>query len=167
MPVLTAVRIYKTYYTSLWKCLPKDANKNLDKLHIMKVGIADTTLNRWRKFPSSELINEVIVGAIMSTTKSNFDTLMFCGVMEKLMDNMEAKMFINYVREGMYLIQVIYTICFIVLYNIMYNIVCLNSSRNCTVSCHVAQEISTPSHGYADRKKRKIRFSHICSSVIP
>ena len=115
MPVLTAVQVYKTYYTSLWKCLPKDANKNLVKLHKMKeAGITDTLLNRWRKFPSGELINEVIVGALMSATKSNFDTLMFCGFMEKLMDNIAAKMFINYVREGMYLMQVIYTTVFYV-----------------------------------------------------
>ncbi|XP_065894902.1 uncharacterized protein [Dysidea avara] len=99
-PGCKTVQVYKTYYTSLWKCLPKDANKNLVKLHKMKeAGITDTLLNRWRKFPSGELINEVIVGALMSATKSNFDTLMFCGFMEKLMDNIAAKMFINYVRE--------------------------------------------------------------------
>jgi len=66
-----------------------------------EAGMPVTLLNRFRKFPSGELINEGIVGALMSGSKCNFDTLMFCGIMEKLVDNTAAKSFINSVREGM------------------------------------------------------------------
>ena len=46
----------------------------------------------------------------MSGVKCNFDTLMFCGIMEKLVDNTAAKSFINSVREGMQVCTVSYTI---------------------------------------------------------
>jgi len=94
-----AIQIYKSYYASLWKCLPKQTTKSLQKMK--ETGISATLITRISKLQSSDLINEAIVGATMSAIKSNFDALMFCGFMEKLVDNFEAKQLINSMREGM------------------------------------------------------------------
>ena len=95
MPVL------KTNFTRLCHCLPQDFEKTIDKLKQLMPEIPAEYLKLLKTFPSTELINEAIVGHLMGPMEADDDVFKFCGIMENLSDEITTKNLINSLRNGM------------------------------------------------------------------
>ena len=52
-------------------------------------------------FPSVDLINEAIIGSIITTLQSESAGLEFCDIMESLVDSASSRMDIEMLRNGM------------------------------------------------------------------
>ena len=53
-------------------------------------------------FPSVDLINEAIIGSIITTLQSDNAALEFCDTMESLVDNASSRMVVELLRNGNY-----------------------------------------------------------------
>ena len=67
----------------------------------MLLGFPDDTLRKFTILPTTDLINDAIVGFLMIVTiKSDVQALQFCDIMDNLVDNKSSESHIEILRNG-------------------------------------------------------------------
>ena len=64
------------------------------------LSLSDDYTSSFSNFPTIDLINEAIIGSLMSTIVSDIAALQFCDVLENLVESTSAKMDIEALRNG-------------------------------------------------------------------
>ena len=93
--------VIKKYYIRLCRCLPQDYRKTISKVKQL-LRLPDHSMSNLSNFPSVDLINEAIIGSIITTLQSDSAALEFCDTMESLVDNASSRMVIELLRNGNY-----------------------------------------------------------------
>ena len=97
--VISVLAVLKKNYTNLCHCLPQNYMKTINKLRLL--GCSDDVLSNFTNLPTTELINDAIIGFLMAVTiKSNVQALQFCDVMNKLVDSKSSESHIEILRNG-------------------------------------------------------------------
>lgn len=65
------------------------------------ITLPDVTLNHLNELPTTNLINERIIGILMSRIKSDADAVEFCDTVEKLVNGKSSTADIEAFRNGM------------------------------------------------------------------
>ena len=99
MNVILVLAVIKKNYTNLFHCLPQNYLKTIEKLR--QFGCPDHKLRALVTLPTTDHINENIVGALMvDTIKSDVGALRFCDDMDNLVDSASSKRYIKEFRNG-------------------------------------------------------------------
>ena len=98
----SVLQILKSNFTRLCHCLSQDYEKTIDKLAQLMPEIPAEYLNLLKTFPSTELINESIIGNLIGPMEDETHILTFCDIMAVLSDEISAKNFLNSLRNRMY-----------------------------------------------------------------
>ena len=98
---MIALPVLKKNYTRLCHCLPQDYVKTVDKLRQMIPGLPADYLDQLGKYPSTEEINEVLLGNIICPLSEDDHVFEFCETMENLCDDITSMNFIGDIRNGM------------------------------------------------------------------
>ena len=62
--------------------------------------LPDNFLSNLTDLPTADLINQNIVASIVISIKSDVDALLFCDIMEKIVDNKSSKAHVELLRNG-------------------------------------------------------------------
>ncbi|XP_065894247.1 uncharacterized protein [Dysidea avara] len=98
-PFSAALPVLKKNYTRLCHCLPQDYVKTVDKLRQMIPGLPADYLDQLGKYPSTEEINEVLLGNIICPLSEDDHVFEFCETMENLCDDITSMNFIGDIRN--------------------------------------------------------------------
>ena len=97
--VILVLTVLKKNYTNLFHCLPQNYLKTTEKLR--QLGCPDHKLRALVTLPTTDHINENIVGALMvDTIKLEVGALKFCDDMDNLVDSASSKRHIEIFRNG-------------------------------------------------------------------
>ena len=96
--------VLKKYYTKLCHCLPQDYVKTVDKLKEMLLGLPADYVDKLREYPSTKIINEVLLGSVMCPLSKDDDVFDLCDIMENLCDEITSINVINNLRNSMQLL---------------------------------------------------------------
>ena len=97
--VILVLAVLKKNYTNLCHCLPQDYMKTINKLRLL--GCSDIGLNTITNLPTTDLINDAIVGILMvATIKTDVQALEFCDVMDDMVDSKSSESHIEILRNG-------------------------------------------------------------------
>jgi len=91
--------ISKKNYTRLCHCLPKDYNKTINIIREL-LRLPDDALNDVTNLQNVDLINEVIIGTLITEIRADLSSLQFCDIMETLVDSEHSKTAIRGIRNG-------------------------------------------------------------------
>ena len=95
------LNVLKKNYTTLCHCLPQDYMMTLNKLkQLITIPDDDQMMSKLINLPTVDLINETIIGLLMTTIKSDMDALQICDVMENIVDSKSSKAHIETLRNG-------------------------------------------------------------------
>ena len=72
--------------------------KTINKLRLL--GISDDALSNTTNLPTTDLINDNIIGFAMAAIKSDVGALQFCDLMDNLVDSKSSKIHIETLRNG-------------------------------------------------------------------
>ena len=92
--------LLKKYYTKLWRSLPEDYMNTVTKMKHL-ITLPDGIINYFNELPTINLINERIIGFLMSRIKSDADAVEFCDIVEKLVNSKSSTIDIEAFRNGM------------------------------------------------------------------
>ena len=96
--VVLVLAVLKKNYTKLCHCLPQNYMRTINKLRLL--GIPKEVLSQFTNLPTTDLINDAIIGCLMITIKSDVQALQFCDDMDKLIDSESSKTHIEILRNG-------------------------------------------------------------------
>ena len=88
--------VLKKNYTKLYHCLPQDYMMTINKLKQL-LRLPDDVLSELTSLPTVNVINEAIIGYLITAIKSDMDALQFCDVMENIVN---SKAHIEILRNG-------------------------------------------------------------------
>jgi len=94
--------VLRKNYARLCRCLPQDYVITVDKLKQLMAELPDDYLDQLRSLPTTELINEAIVGNVMCAIKEDEDVFAFCDIVENLCNEIASKRVIEALRNGIY-----------------------------------------------------------------
>ena len=97
--------LLKKNYTRLCHCLPKDYKITIDKLKQFMHGSFSDYMAELKILPSNELINEAIVGDLISNVTKDQGMSVFCDIMKMLCHDDSSRNFIDTLRNGMYVVK--------------------------------------------------------------
>ena len=99
MNVILVLAVLKKNYTNLCHCLPQDYMKTINTLRVL--GWPDNFLSNFTILPTTDLINDIIVGILMAVIiKSDVQALQFCDVMDDIVDSKSSESHIKILRNG-------------------------------------------------------------------
>ena len=93
--------VLKKNYIRLCHCLPQDYMRTISKLQRLPQTCID--LSNLTDLPTVDLINEKLVGFLMTVIQSDMDALQFCDIMENLVDCNSSTTDIEILRNGIFL----------------------------------------------------------------
>ncbi|XP_065900591.1 uncharacterized protein [Dysidea avara] len=98
-PSSKVLLLLKKNYTRLCHCLPKDYKITIDKLKQFMHGSFSDYMAELKILPSNELINEAIVGDLISNVTKDQGMSVFCDIMKMLCHDDSSRNFIDTLRN--------------------------------------------------------------------
>ena len=92
--------VLKKNYARLCHCLPQDYVKTVHKLKQLIPEVSADYLAWLRTLPSTDLINEAIIGNVMCAIRADYGVFEFCDVIENLCDEVTSRNLIGALRNG-------------------------------------------------------------------
>ena len=96
----SVVAVLKKNYARLCCCLPQDYMKTINKLKELVKTSGD--LSNFANLPTANLINERIIGLLMTGIRSDIEALHFCDVIQSLVDSESSTADVESFRNGNY-----------------------------------------------------------------
>ena len=97
---VSVVAVLKKNYARLCCCLPQDYMKTINKLKEFVRTSGD--LSNFANLPTADLINERIIGLLMTAIRSDVEALHFCDVLQSLVDSESSTADVESLRDGNY-----------------------------------------------------------------
>ncbi|XP_065894137.1 uncharacterized protein [Dysidea avara] len=91
--------VLKKNYARLCHCLPQDYVKTVHKLKQLIPEVSADYLAWLRTLPSTDLINEAIIGNVMCAIRADYGVFEFCDVIENLCDEVTSRNLIGALRN--------------------------------------------------------------------
>jgi len=92
--------VLKKNYGRLHHCLPQDCGKTVEKLKQLIPEKSAISFDHLKTLPTTDAINEAILGSSMCLIQEDHDVFIFCEMMEALCDSDESKYTIETLRNG-------------------------------------------------------------------
>ena len=94
--------VLKKHCSRLCQCLPQDYMKTIGKIKKRAV-VPDGLIRQLMLLPSPKHVNHHIIAAMMRPLTNEAGVLGFCDLMEFVLDDQQSKVFIENLRNGMYI----------------------------------------------------------------
>ena len=92
--------VLKKNYARLWHCLPQDYIKTIDILKQQLGNRANILTQAATNLPTADLINQTIVGVLITGVTSDIASMQLCDTMENLVDDEYLRRDIEVIRNG-------------------------------------------------------------------
>lgn len=99
---IVVLALLKKNYSRLWQCLSPDHVKTVERMRQLLPGVPEDFLQFLNTFPTIDIINEVIMGKIISGIRDDPSVLRFLDIVDYLTepDDITSKLYIASLRNG-------------------------------------------------------------------
>lgn len=105
--VTVVLALLKKNYTRLWQCLPPYYVKTVERMRQILPGLPEDYLQFLSTFPTTDIINEVIMSEIISGIRDDLGVLTFIDIVDHLTesDDTTSNIYIASLRNGTSFLQ--------------------------------------------------------------